>query len=219
MLVAQSLSFSYSATANIFTDISIEIEPGDRLAIVGPSGSGKSTLLKVLGAVLQYDHGTLHYHDSLVNSEFAPKYLRDIGWITQNPGIFPSRTALENVTLLLELLGVAPKLAQMQGLEALTAVGLREKAHQKVGLFSGGETYRVSIARTVAKKPPIIFADEITAMLDFETSLSVLEALAPDVTDESALVMATHDPTAAKFADKVLELRNGKLAEISGIKR
>jgi putative ABC transport system ATP-binding protein len=181
---------------------------------MGPSGSGKSTLLHLLGALDRPSAGEIEIEGSklsgLSDDALSAFRRRKLGFIFQFFNLLPSLSALENVALSMLLDGYTLSEVQPRALALLDQMGIGKRAHHRPDQLSGGEMQRVAIARALMSKPALILADEPTGNLDSKTGTQVLELLRSLVTEEGqTLVMVTHDPTAAQFADRLVRLRDG----------
>ena len=194
--------------------IDLDLLPGEFVVLLGPSGSGKSTLLNILGGLDAPTAGVVSFRDhDLVGAdrEALTRYRREhIGFVFQFYNLIPSLTALENVALV-----TAVAEAPMDPAEALGLVGLQERRDHFPAQLSGGEQQRVAIARAVAKRPDVLLCDEPTGALDVETGRLVLTVLA-DVNCRlgTAVVVITHNASIAGMADRVLRLRDGRIADL-----
>ena len=202
----------------VLRGISLELAPGEVVALEGPSGSGKTTLLSILGCIPTPTSGTLEVGGTpasgLGAGELAALRRRSIGFVFQQFNLFPSLTALENVEYALEVRGRSGAGARREAERAIEAVGLADRAAFFPRDLSGGQKQRVAIARAIAGRPPVLLADEPTANLDSENGakvLAMLRALARR--DESALLVVTHDKAVRTIADRVLSIRDGRLDE------
>lgn len=197
--------------------VTLEVAPGEMLAVQGPSGSGKSTLLAIAGGLLGPDSGQvlLGGEDLYQLSERQRCVLRrgKIGYIFQEYNLLRTLTALENITLPLELGGTHRRGASRRGREILERVGLLEQADRYPGQLSGGQQQRVAIARAWAMRPLVLLADEPTGALDQANAELVLDMFA-ELTDSgiSALVI-THDPSVACRADRRVRFVDGVVTE------
>ncbi len=210
---------SGSKQLTVLSDINFELEEGETLAIVGPSGSGKTTLLGLCAGLDQPDTGSVELSgwdlSSLTEDERARLRNEEVGFIFQDFQLLPTLTALENVSVPLELQGI--KGASKIALELLSKVGLAERAHHYPSQLSGGEKQRVAMARAFSNKPSILFADEPTGNLDEETGEKVIQLLF-DLNKEAGttLVIVSHDLELARRNEHILRLRGGKILEEAG---
>ncbi|UCD60999.1 MAG: ABC transporter ATP-binding protein [Flavobacteriaceae bacterium] len=206
---------SGSKKLTVLDAISFEIEEGDTFAIVGPSGSGKTTLLGLCAGLDEPDSGSIELCGTRINdlSEDQRSLLRnrEVGFIFQDFQLLPTLTALENVSVPLELQGV--KEAGKQAMALLEKVGLSDRSHHYPSQLSGGEQQRVALARAFSNRPSILFADEPTGNLDEETGEKVVKLLF-ELNKEAGttLVIVTHDLDLAKRTQHILRLRGGKIA-------
>ncbi|MFI1223240.1 MULTISPECIES: ABC transporter ATP-binding protein [unclassified Streptomyces] len=196
-------------------DVTLTIRPGTFTAVMGPSGSGKSTLLHCIAGLDRPTGGRVLLGDTDLTglSEARLTRLRRgrIGFVFQAFNLLPSLTAAQNVALPLRLAGRRPRKAEV--LHALDQVGLRERAGHRPGELSGGQQQRVAIARALVTRPEVLFGDEPTGALDSTTGRAVL-GLLRDMTDEGrTVIMVTHDPVAASFADRVVFLADGRIRD------
>lgn len=195
--------------------ISLEVEPGDFLAIVGPSGSGKSTLLHLLGAVDSPTSGAVFLDGSNVTSMSDPQRARfrleHVGLVFQRFHLLPMLTALENVELPMAEAGLGRR-ERLERAEALLArVGLADRMRHRPGEISGGQRQRVAVARALANSPALLLADEPTGELDQTTSAGMLELFQSLNEDGTAIVVATHDLQLAEGARQQLKLVDGRI--------
>lgn len=198
----------------VLDNISFSIQTGDTFAIVGPSGSGKTTLLGLCAGLDAIDQGDIELCGTKINSlnedERALLRNRDVGFIFQDFQLLPTLTALENVSVPLELKGV--KKPDLIAKDLLEKVGLADRSDHYPSQLSGGEQQRVALARAFSNKPKILFADEPTGNLDAETSEKVVQLLF-DLNKESGttLVIVTHDMDLARMNKRILRLQRGKI--------
>lgn len=196
--------------------VTLEVEPGELVALHGPSGSGKTTLLLLIAALLRPDSGTIsfdgHRLDGLSESQACEYLHRDVGFVHQGPQLMPRVSALENTSMKLLLGGMGMRDAQTQALPWLERVGLSDSLERTPERLSAGERQRVAIARALAGAPRLILADEPTGNLDSARSVEIVELLA-EVAHErgAAVLLVTHDVEAADVADRRFTLRDGKL--------
>jgi putative ABC transport system ATP-binding protein len=205
-----------SRVHQVLDRLDAEVRSGERLAIVGRSGSGKSTLLNLISGIDRADAGAVEIDGVEVTAlgEPARTLFRraHVGFVYQFFNLIPTLDVAENVRLVLELNGVRGAAARERSLAALAGVGLAARAHSAVDQLSGGEQQRVAIARALVHEPRLLLADEPTGNLDEQTAREMLPVLLSLTRARGAtLVMVTHDETLAATADRVLELREGRL--------
>src|SRR3954470_9045636 len=196
--------------------ISIDLAPGSFTAIMGPSGSGKSTFLHVAAGLDRPTSGSVALGETELAglSERKLTILRRerIGFVFQAFNLMPSLTVAQNIGLALRLDGRRPRRAE--GRDAAARVGLADRLRHRPAQLSGGQQQRVAIARALIARPEIVFADQPTGALDSRNGRAVLELLRSLVdTDGRTVVMVTHDPKAASYADRVIFLTDGRIAE------
>ena len=195
--------------------VSLQIEKGEFVAIVGQSGSGKSTMMNVLGCLDIPTYGEYHLDGtdigSLSDKQLARIRNREIGFIFQGYNLIQELDALENVTLPLIYRGVSVFDREDMAMEALAKVGMDDRAHHRPSEMSGGQQQRVAIARAIATKPPIIMADEPTGALDSKTGKHVLEILRDLYRSGTTVLLITHDDGIAATAKRVVRLSDGKI--------
>jgi putative ABC transport system ATP-binding protein len=197
-------------------DISLTIDPGELVALFGPSGSGKTTLLLLAAGLLRCDSGKVRFENrdlgTLPKTEVLEYRRTKLGFIFQNFNLVPGMNAEENTMLPLLLRGVHSREASRRALAGLERVGLLARAGHTPAKLSGGEQQRVAIARALVGKPKLILADEPTGNLDSETGNAVLELLSSLPRERQvAMILVTHDARVARYADRVLAMRDGKL--------
>jgi lipoprotein-releasing system ATP-binding protein len=204
----------------VFQDLSFEIAPGERLALIGESGAGKSTLMYLLGGLDRPSGGTIYFgHQDISQfseSELAEFRNREIGFVWQNHSLLPEFTALENVMMPMLIRGVSVPDATPVSLARLDEVDLRNRASHRAGELSGGEQQRVALARALAGNPSVLLADEPTGNLDFRTGEMIISLLG-DLHRSHGLtsIYVTHNISFASRCDRVLQLEKGILAPLS----
>ncbi|MDI6103015.1 ABC transporter ATP-binding protein [Actinoplanes sp. NEAU-A12] len=204
------------ATVVALDDVTLGLPGGHFTAIMGPSGSGKSTLMHCLAGLDRVTAGQIHIGDieiTQLSDKVLTRLRRDrIGFIFQSFNLIPTLTALENITLPLDIGGRKPQQAWLDRL--IDTVGLRNRLHHRPGELSGGQQQRVACARALASQPDIVFADEPTGNLDSRSGAELLSFLRDSVTSGGhTVVMVTHDPIAAAHADDVVFLNDGRIVE------
>ncbi len=201
--------------------VDVSVAAGEVALLMGPSGSGKTTLLSILGCILSPTAGSVTVMGretaGLAERELARVRLAHIGFIFQGYNLFPTLYAVENVRVALDLRGLTGHDAQARSLEALASVGLADKARVLPRDLSGGQKQRVAIARALVAEPEILLADEPTAALDSETGRAVIGLLRElAVTHGRSVVIVTHDPRIAEFADRVIRIEDGRIVAEAG---
>ena len=197
-------------------DVSVALERSRYTAIMGPSGSGKSTLMHCLAGLDSASGGQVFIGDSEITSlgdDDLTRLRRDkVGFVFQSFNLLPTLTALENITLPIDIAGHQPDPAWLD--QVIDTVNLRDRLRHKPAQLSGGQQQRVAVARALASRPAVIFADEPTGNLDSHSGAEVLGFLRSSVDDlGQTVVMVTHDPNAAAYADRVLFLADGRIVE------
>jgi putative ABC transport system ATP-binding protein len=195
-------------------DVTVEFAAGRFTAIMGPSGSGKSTLMHCAAGLDSLTSGEVFVGDvalgSLSDKELTLLRRDRIGFVFQSYNLIPTLTALENITLPSALAGGKPNRDWVDGV--IETVGLRDRLSHRPSELSGGQQQRVAVARALATRPQIVFADEPTGNLDSQAGTEILEFMAQAVRDlAQTIVMVTHDPAAAAYADRVVFLGDGKV--------
>ncbi|MGH2717509.1 MAG: ABC transporter ATP-binding protein [Actinomycetota bacterium] len=197
-------------------EVSLCVEVGELVVVMGPSGSGKSTLLQVAGGIQAPTAGEVRIGGqalgSLKGAELALLRRRRVGFVFQTVNLLATLTAVENVSLPLELDGVKPRKALSSARSQLESLGLGHLADRFPGQLSGGECQRVAIARAVAGGRSLLLADEPTAALDSLNGEAVMQFLRQQAGTGCAIVVATHDVRHAGWADRVVLLRDGRIA-------
>ena len=204
-------------------NINMQVAPGEVVGLVGPSGSGKSTLLKCLGAIIEPTSGRMTLGDEIIYDDGwripdLRALRRDrIGFVFQAPYLIPFLDVTDNVALLPMLAGVPNAHARQRAFELLSALDVAHRAKAEPSQLSGGEQQRVSIARALANKPPVILADEPTAPLDSERALSVIRIL-NDMARlaQTAIIVVTHDEKIIPTFKRIYHIRDGQTVEEKG---
>ncbi|MCP4423156.1 MAG: ABC transporter ATP-binding protein [Chloroflexi bacterium] len=197
--------------------VSLNITPGEFVCLMGPSGSGKTTLLNIVGGLDDASRGHVIVEGenlvALNENELARLRLHKMGFIFQNYNLLGNFTAQENVEAPMVLAKVGRRERRKLATDLLERVGLADRAHHYPSELSGGQQQRVAIARALANDPPILIADEMTGDLDSETGFAIMELASELNQDGMTIVFVTHDPRMAKFAERVIELRDGKILD------
>jgi putative ABC transport system ATP-binding protein len=195
--------------------VSIEIERGEYVAIMGPSGSGKSTLMNLIGCLDTPTKGSYLLNNKEVGSmnddELARIRNEEIGFVFQTFNLLPRATALHNVELPLVYGGVTGKARQDRAREALAKVELTERATHRPNELSGGQRQRVAIARALVNNPSILLADEPTGNLDSKTGAEIMGVFAKLHEGGNTIVLVTHEPDIAAFAHRAIHIRDGQV--------
>ncbi len=216
---ASDLSRRYGegeAAVDALRGISLAVQPGELVAVMGPSGSGKSTLMHLLAALDKPTSGTVAIAGedvgSLNDRDVTLLRRKHIGFVFQFFNLLPMLSAEENVKLPLSIAGEKPDPEFFEDL--LKRVGLTDRRKHRPSELSGGQQQRVAIARALVSKPTVVFADEPTGNLDSQTGHEILELLRASAMElNQTMVMVTHDANAAEIADRVLFLADGRIVE------
>ena len=216
---ARNLSKLYKSGESdlvVFADVSLDVQKGEMLALVGESGAGKSTLLHLLGGLDRPSNGTIYYGGTeisgLADSEQADFRNREIGFVWQIHYLLPEFTAQENVMMPLLIRGVSQAQAASESLARLDEVGLSARSSHRAGELSGGEQQRVVLARALVGRPSVLLADEPTGNLDFRTGEMIFELLEGlHRTHQLTSVFVTHNLSFARRCDRILNMEKGGL--------
>jgi putative ABC transport system ATP-binding protein len=198
-------------------EVSVEIAPGELVAIMGPSGSGKTTLLEILGCLLQPSAGRYLFKgrhvESIPPDGLAALRGEEIGFVFQSFNLLPRLSALENVELPLAYRRVGRRERRSRAEEALERVGLSTRGRHRPAELSGGERQRVAIARALVNRPSVILADEPTGNLDTHTGESILELLFSLHRSGATIVIVTHDPRIGERVERCVTIRDGQIEQ------
>jgi putative ABC transport system ATP-binding protein len=203
--------------------VDLQVSPGEVVGLIGPSGSGKSTLLKCLGAVIEPSSGQMALRNELIYdgawlvSDLRALRRDKIGFIFQAPYLIPFLDVIDNIALVPMLAGVSNTESRKRALELLEALDVGHRASAFPSQLSGGEQQRVSIARALVNRPPVVLADEPTAPLDSERALSVIRLLNQmAVQYEAAVIVVTHDEKIIPTFKRIYRIRDGRTVEEVG---
>ena len=212
-----------STAVDALRDVNLQVAPGEVVGLIGPSGSGKSTLLKCLGAVIDPTAGRMVLGDQVTyENGWKVRDLRalrrdKIGFVFQAPYLLPFLDATDNVALLPMLAGVPNDQARATALELLTALDVHHRAQAMPSQLSGGEQQRISIARGLVNRPPVILADEPTAPLDSARAMAVVRILNEmALRFETAIIVVTHDEKIIPTFKRIYHIRDGVTHEETG---
>ena len=207
----ENVNFSYG-TNHVLKDVNLEIKPGEFFAFLGPSGCGKTTLLRLIAGFNQADTGRVLIGTKDISH--LPPWKRDVGMVFQSYALWPHLTVRRNVAFGLEERKIPRREIERRVAAALDLVGLTALADRRPSQLSGGQQQRVAVARALASRPRIIFADEPTGNLDSRSGAEVLGLLKRSADDfGQTVVMVTHDPVAAGYTDRVVFLADGKVVD------
>ena len=203
------------ATTLALDDISLDIEKGEFVAVMGPSGSGKSTLLNIIGLLDRPSQGTFIFDNRAVarlHSRSRAKARRDkIGFVFQSYNLLSKMTVIENVALPLAYRGMTNLRRLHRASEILNKVGLQSREYYYPRQLSGGQAQRVAIARSLINKPNLIIADEPTGNLDTASSKVIMELLSDIHHGDNTIIMVTHNPDLTAYASRVVYMRDGRI--------
>ena len=207
---------SGDALVRALDDVTLDLAAGEFTAIMGPSGSGKSTLMHCCAALDRGDSGEVWIGDrelgKLKDKELTRLRRDEIGFVFQSYNLVPTLTAEENILLPMSIARRKPDREWYDGV--IRTVGLGDRLDHKPNQLSGGQQQRVAVARALASRPTVVFADEPTGNLDSHSGAEVLELLRSSVADHGqTIVMVTHDPVAAAYTDRVVFLADGRVVD------
>lgn len=215
----ENVGKQYDECGFALKNITMQVEQGEMVAIIGESGSGKSTLLNIIGGALEQDKGTYLFQGKALNglsdAQIATVKNKEIGYIWQDFGLIENLSVFQNVKLPL-LFNKDVPMEQIEQLvrEVLAKVQLNQYFSKKVKRLSGGEKQRVAIARAIVNRPQLIIADEPTAALDSATTIKIMELLKTiNKTNKTSFVIATHNREVAAMCDRVIELKDGEIVK------
>jgi len=215
----QNISRRYqmgTETIHALRDVSLEIQRGEYVAIMGPSGSGKSTLMNLIGCLDTPTTGEFELNGNKVSemgdNELAEIRNREIGFVFQSFNLLPRSNALHNVELPLIYSGMSAEERRKVALDTLNSVGLADRVHHKPNEMSGGQRQRVAVARALVNKPSIILADEPTGNLDSKTGVEIMDLFEELSRKGNTIIVVTHEEDVAKHARRILRIRDGQIA-------
>lgn len=220
MIRLESLRKSYKLgkeDVDVLKGIDLTINHGEFTAIMGPSGSGKSTIMNIIGCLDRPSNGEYFFNEKLV-SEYDDKKLaqvrnQSIGFVFQQFQLLPRLNALKNVELPMIYAGFKKKEREERAKEALEKVGLANRMYHLPNELSGGQKQRVAIARAIVNQPDLILADEPTGALDSKTSVQIMELFTLLNREGTTIVMVTHEPEVAVYAERKIHVRDGLLVK------
>lgn len=217
-LVVKDISKTFgekSSKTEVLKDINFEVKDGEFIILNGASGSGKTTLLTILGGLLSQTSGDVVYEGKSLFERYTNKAhlrLNDIGFIFQSSHLVPYLKVLDQLTLVGKEAGMSSKEAQARAKELLTKIGLEEQLNSYPHMLSGGQQQRVAIMRALMNHPKIVLADEPTASLDASRAQEVVEMIRKQIKDNQMIgIMITHDESLFKYADRIVQLYDGKI--------
>ncbi|OYT33663.1 lipoprotein-releasing system ATP-binding protein LolD [Archaeoglobales archaeon ex4484_92] len=200
-------------------EVTLEIEEGEFIVVMGPSGSGKSTLLNIIGCLDKPTSGKVLIN-GVETSKLSDKELTElrrdtIGFVFQTFNLIPTLTVFENVELPMIFKGIEKKKRQKRVMELLGLVGLDELADRKPAEMSGGQQQRVAIARALANEPLILLCDEPTGNLDTKTGLQIIDIIKQQNEERGVtVILVTHNPSLQDFGNRVVKLRDGRIIDV-----
>ncbi len=221
MLAVEGLVKRYRSgdeSITVLDRVSLDVGAGELLALYGPSGSGKTTLLSIVAALIPPDAGKVSVGGRVISalppSNAARYRMRDLGYVSQAPDLLPGVPAIDNAALKLFGMRMGVREAHRHVMPLMERLGLADRVKHRPDELSGGERQRVLIARALSTRPSLVLADEPTGSLDTKRSREVLTLLTETCSERgAAMLLVTHDPQAAAFADRVQALVDGRIRE------
>jgi putative ABC transport system ATP-binding protein len=203
------------AVVHALRGVSLEIEKGEMVAVMGPSGSGKSTLLNMMGVLDDPTAGRIYIDgknvEGIKNRDLPELRAKELGFVFQSFNLIPTLTALENVMLSLKYGGINSRKRRKLASEALSQVGLSDRLNHRPAELSGGQQQRVAIARSIAGNPAIIFGDELTGELDSSMTAEIMKLVSSLNKKGQTFVIVTHNPDVAKVCRRIIFMRDGRI--------
>ena len=222
----QKLSRRYqmgTETVHALREVSLDIQRGEYVAIMGPSGSGKSTLMNLIGCLDTPTAGTYELNGNQVSemndNQLAEIRNREIGFIFQTFNLLPRSDALRNVELPLVYAGVGKRERREIAMSALASVGLADRVHHTPNELSGGQRQRVAVARALVNKPSILLADEPTGNLDSKTGTEIMALFQLLADKGNTIILVTHEEEIALHAQRIIRIRDGLIASDEEVRR
>ena len=213
--VTKTYQMGAETTVRALDGVSVAIEQGDYVAIMGPSGSGKSTLMNLIGCLDTPSSGSYQLNGreiaAMGDDDLAQIRNKEIGFIFQTFNLLPRADAVQNVELPLVYSGLARRERKERAIQALESVGLGERKHHRPNEMSGGQRQRVAIARALVNRPSILLADEPTGNLDSKTGEEILALMDDLHAKGNTIILVTHEDELAQHAARVIRLRDGKI--------
>ncbi|QHA91412.1 ABC transporter ATP-binding protein [Bacillus sp. N1-1] len=220
MIQLEEITKSYTLgkeAVNVLRGISLQIKSGEFVAIMGPSGSGKSTLMNIIGCLDRPTTGSYFLNEEDVSQhkdhELAKVRNQSIGFVFQQFQLLPRLTALKNVELPMVYAGASKQEREERARDALAKVGLQDRVGHLPNELSGGQKQRVAIARALVNDPSLILADEPTGALDTATSVAIMDLFVQLNQEGTTIVVVTHEPEVAEYANRVIYVRDGLLGK------